>query len=72
VRYRWYLSTGKRFGPNSYDAPEGYSLHLDDYKDLDRLPTLEEWRGLALKRAGFRTSPNVETLSQKTRVRKSA
>ena len=69
IRYRWYLWNGRRFGQNTYEAPEGYSLKLKDHPNAENLPSLEEWRGLALKKAGFRASPNVSTIKK---ARKSA
>lgn len=69
IRYRWYMHNGRKFGPNTYEHPEGYRLKLKDYPGLEKLPSREEWRALAMKKAGFRASPNVTTLKPK---RKSA
>jgi hypothetical protein len=65
IRYRWYMRTGKRWGPNTYEAPEGYSLSLKDHPNAEKLPSLEEWRGVALKRDGFPDTRNVTTIKKR-------
>jgi hypothetical protein len=67
VRYRWYLSTGQRFGPPTYEHPEGYSLRLRDFPNADRLPSAAEWRGIHFKREGFKTPSNVRPIKKPRR-----